>query len=437
MLAGIKGYYTIGLLGFQELITEYEGRFTMKKENQTNDIIKEQENISRSYPTVFIHGLGGWGEEDGMETKLRYRYWGFSSGERDLLAHLKNEGYEVFNPSLGPFTSAWDRACELWAYLFGGKVDFGKYHSETYGHLRYGRTYPGVLKDLGRPGPHEMINLIGHSFGGPTAILFVDLLWNGSEKERACTPEDQLSPLFVGGKAFINCLITLSGANNGTTFADFFGEKGIKALAGVIYTANALAAPTPLMRLLDFHTDQWGIMSRSKYYPYGMPSLKNRLNGVQRLLNQRLDNVGYELQVEYAAEINKGLRPCPSTYYYAFRCCRTHSDGNGHQVPDRDMRRILKLWSTVIGRYQPNKLAPYGFDESWLPSDGIVNVKCLGAPFSLPCLKYDPAVPTKPGVWYEMPVEDKHHMSWVGIGEDEKALFSFFDDLYDSFLNNK
>ena len=398
---------------------------------------KEKTALSAVYPTVFVHGLGGWGEDDGMETKLHYHYWGFASGERDLLSHLRDKGHEVYNPSLGPFTSAWDRACELWAYLFGGRVDFGKHHSETYGHLRFGRTYPGVLKDLGKPGKHKKINLIGHSFGGPTAILFADLLWKGSEEERACTPEDQLSPLFAGGKAYVNCLVTLSGANNGTTFADFFGEKGIRALAGVIYTANALAAPTPLMRLLDFHTDQWGIMSRSKYYPYTMPALKQRMDGVNKLINQRLDNVGYELQVEYAAEINKELSPCPSTYYYAFRCCRTHGDGKGRQVPDRDMRRILKLWSTVIGRYKPAKLAPYGFDDGWLPSDGIVNVKCLGAPFSQQSREYDPDLETEPGVWYEMPIEDKHHMSWVGIGEDEEAFFSFFDDLYDKFLKNE
>ena len=383
-----------------------------------------------SYPTVFIHGLGGWGEADGIETKLHYHYWGFDTGGRDLIGRLRQTGNEVFFPSLGPFTSAWDRACELWAYLFGGRVDFGKAHSETYGHARYGRIYPGVLKDAGTPGAHEKINLIGHSFGGPTAVLFAELVWNGSEEERAATPEAALSPLFAGGHALIHSVVTLSGVNNGTTFADFFGEKGIKALAGAIYTANALAAPTPLMGLLDFHTDQWGIMQKAVSVPSVYPSLRRRMNGVKRLLNCRLDNVGYELQVTYAAKLNEKRAPCPSVYYYAFRCCRTHDDGRGRQVPDRDMRRILKLWSTVIGRYKPEKLRAFGFDDSWLPSDGIVNVKCLGAPFGAPVKAYDPAEKAEPGIWYEMPVEDKHHMSWVGIGEEPEAFFSFYDSLF-------
>ncbi len=384
---------------------------------------------ARLYPTVFIHGLGGWGEADGIETKLHYHYWGFDAGERDLIGRLRKAGCEVFCPSLGPFTSAWDRACELWAYLFGGRVDFGRVHSMTFGHARYGRVYPGVLKDAGTPGAHEKINLIGHSFGGPTAVLFAHLLWYGSEEERAATPEGQLSPLFAGGRTLINGVVTLSGVNNGTTFADFFGEKGMKVLAGAVYTANALAAATPLMELLDFHTDQWGIMGRTAAGTRSVPALWVRMNGVRRLLDCRTDNVGYELQVEYAAKQNEKLCSCPFVRYYAFRCCRTHDDGHGHQVPDRDMRRILKLWSTVIGRYKPKKLRAYGFDDSWLPSDGIVNLKCLGAPFGMPSKPYDPAEKAEPGVWYEMPVADKHHMSWVGIGEAPEDFFAFFDSL--------
>ena len=393
---------------------------------------KPQTNAARkkSFPAVFIHGLGGWGEEDGIWTRLNYKYWGFDSGERDPVSHLKTAGREVYCPSLGPFTSAWDRACELWAYLFGGRVDFGRVHSETYGHRRYGRTYPGVLKDLGTQGAHEKIDLIGHSFGGPTAIVFADLLYNGSAAERAGTPKTDLSPLFAGGKEYVRSVVTLSGANNGTTFADFFGEAGMRALAGTVFAVNALAAPTPLMDLLDFHTDQWNIMGKSKYYALSFPALFERMDGVKRLLGCRLDNVGYELQAEYAAKINEGLVRCPTVRYFAYRACRTHDDGRGHQVPNRDMRRILKLWSTVIGRYRPEKLRHLGFDESWLPSDGIVNVKCLGAPFGQPARDYVPGQPPEPGVWHEMPVEDKHHMSWVGIGETAEDLFAFYDGLF-------
>lgn len=379
-------------------------------------------------PAVLLHGLGGWGEDDGLDRRFHYHYWGFDTGERDLAAYWREQGTEVFCPSLGPFTSAWDRACELWAYLVGGTVDFGKRHSQVHGHKRFGRTYPGVMKDLGQPGPHAMIDLIGHSFGGPTAIVFADLLANGSEQEREATDPAALSPLFAGGHGFVRAVVTLSGANNGTTFADFFGEKGIRLLAAAIYSANALAAGTPLMALLDFHTDQWGIMGEpGARRP--QPSLPGRWKGVKALTAQKLDNVGHELQVPYAARINRAIQPAPATYYFAFRGCRTHEDGKGRQVPDRDMRKILKLWSTVIGRYRPEKLKEFGFDDSWLPSDGIVNVKCLGAPFGSPARDYAEGETPVPGVWYEMPVEDKHHMSWVGIGETAQSFYRFYDGL--------
>ena len=388
-----------------------------------------EERNANAVPSVLIHGLGGWGEDDGLDRRFHYRYWGFDTGERDLAAYWRGQGIEVFCPSLGPFTSSWDRACELWAYLVGGTVDFGKAHSERHGHRRFGRTYPGVLRDLGQPGDHAKIDLIGHSFGGPTAILFADLLANGSEEEKAATPEEKLSPLFSGGHGWVRAVVTLSGANNGTTFADFFGEKGIRTLATAIYGANALAAGTPLMKLLDFHTDQWDIMRRPGDSRTKPPALPERIKGVKALTARKWDNVGHELQVEYAAQRNWRMKPSPDTYYFAFRACRTHADRKGRQIPDRDMRRILKLWSTVIGRYRPKKLRPFGFDDSWLPSDGIVNVKCLGAPFGQPAAPYEKGKAVVPGVWYEMPVEDKHHMSWVGIGETAEAFYRFYDGL--------
>ena len=81
------------------------------------------------YPIVMVHGLFGWG---GTEV-LGLNYWGGFSSLRDI---LNNAGYEVYTPSIGPVASNWDRACELYAYLVGGTVDYGAYHSATNGHAR-------------------------------------------------------------------------------------------------------------------------------------------------------------------------------------------------------------------------------------------------------------------------------------------------------------
>ena len=113
-----------------------------------------------NYPVVIVHGLMGWGEQDLIDKK--FPHFGLTH-EKDLCKHLREQGIEVHRPSLGPVNSGWDRACVLWAYLFGGRVDYGKVHSEKYGHARFGREYPGVLKDLGQDGPHKKINIFGKS----------------------------------------------------------------------------------------------------------------------------------------------------------------------------------------------------------------------------------------------------------------------------------
>ena len=192
----------------------------------------EQSKVYNNYPTIFVHGFLGWGSEDDIDKVIHY--WG-ATRNRDLLAHLREEGFECYNPSVGPFNGVWDRACELYARLMGGRVDYGKVHSEKYGHERYGRTYPGILKDWGTPGNHAKINLVGHSFGGPTVRMFAELIANGSEAERNGTPEEELSGLFKGGNAnMIHTVTTLSGVNNGTTYDDLHGQKGMKRVTKIL-----------------------------------------------------------------------------------------------------------------------------------------------------------------------------------------------------------
>ena len=68
---------------------------------------------------------------------------------------------------MSPYGSAWDRACELYAQLYGERVDYGCRHSERYGHERFGRDYSDC--PLIRNPKDAMLVLIGHSFGGTTA----------------------------------------------------------------------------------------------------------------------------------------------------------------------------------------------------------------------------------------------------------------------------
>ena len=85
--------------------------------------------------------------------------------------------------SVGPLSSACDRACELYAQLTGTTVDYGAAHAAEYGHARYGATYDKPL--FAGWSASKKINLVGHSFGGATIRLFIDILADGSAEEQA------------------------------------------------------------------------------------------------------------------------------------------------------------------------------------------------------------------------------------------------------------
>ena len=72
------------------------------------------------YPTVFVHGLLGWGARDALYRAVPY--WGLAAG--DVLGYLNACGYDCRAASVGIISSAWDRACELYAELTGGTADY-------------------------------------------------------------------------------------------------------------------------------------------------------------------------------------------------------------------------------------------------------------------------------------------------------------------------
>ena len=90
-----------------------------------------------NYPIIFVHGMFGWGENEGINKKVPY--WGATTG--NLMDFLNENGYESYAASVGPISSAWDQACELYAQLMGTKVDFGAAHANRHEHRRFGRTY--------------------------------------------------------------------------------------------------------------------------------------------------------------------------------------------------------------------------------------------------------------------------------------------------------
>jgi hypothetical protein len=67
----------------------------------------------KSIPIVLISGFSGWGDA----LLGTFNYWG---GFEDLSLSLHEEGYTVIVVRLGPLSSNWERACEVYAQLTYG-----------------------------------------------------------------------------------------------------------------------------------------------------------------------------------------------------------------------------------------------------------------------------------------------------------------------------
>ena len=79
------------------------------------------------YPLIFVHGMYGWGDAEGINKKAPY--WGGTTGS--IVEYLTGKGIECYATSEGPISSAWDQACELYAQLKGTRVDYGEHHSRV------------------------------------------------------------------------------------------------------------------------------------------------------------------------------------------------------------------------------------------------------------------------------------------------------------------
>ena len=326
---------------------------------------------------IFVHGLSGWGSYD--EKYQKKPYWGMKGG--DLMAFLREKGFDCYAASVAPHTSAWDRACELYAQLAGTRVDYGKNHSREYGHERFGRDFSGCPL-IDRWDEDTQLVLIGHSFGGATVRLFTEILIHGAKNENTDTEPDDVSPFFRGGsKVRIHSIVTLASPLNGTTAYDMaddenFDPDGVKAP----WWSNVLAKllVKRLVPLKDGRDDR--------------------------------DYAGYDMHVDRAAEMNRYLTTFPDIYYFSVPCSSTKDCGNGIHRPDRNITDPFFVRRSIqIGCYSGTTKGGTVIGEAWHENDGLVNTISAKAPFGQPQQELDENN-IRPGVWNICPVYRGDHM---------------------------
>lgn len=357
------------------------------------------------YPIIFVHGMFGWGQNEGINKKAPY--WGATSGS--ITDFLSDGGIECYAASVGPMSSAWDQACELYAQLTGTRVDYGEVHSKNHGHKRYGRTYDKPLFEGWNS--DKKIHLIGHSFGGNSSRMLVHLLANGAPEEVGAGKD--ISPLFLGGKADFVCSVTAICSPLDGTKAYETAEKYklINPLKFLAYNyAGVLGRTTFGHKFADFHLEQFGLTD----------SPDNKINAsfvdaMKRMFNTE-DCIAYDMYAKGSKELNARIKISPSVYYFSYPF---NAVDEIKSKPSNTDFILMKATSSLMLHDSKKSGKPI------VGNDGLVDVESAKHPSTEPFKEFDQN-DIKPGIWNVMPVSVGDHGTPIGLFTDKDKPCKFY-----------
>jgi len=396
----------------------------------------------KSVPIILVHGFMGFDSD----SDFSFPYWG---GTVDLEKQLRSSGFRVYTAEIGPFSSNWDRACELYAYIKGGVVDYGLAHSKKYGHSRYGEYYPGVFPQWGtyseETGRVRKVHLIGHSMGGQTVRVLVDLLARGNAAERRAAERagreaSPVSPLFSGGRSWVSSVTTIATPHDGTTLTERYNNlDGLHKFFARLIARSSLKKDDPL---LELHLEHWAVMKKPT---------ESFERFIMRVISQNLwreteDFSYYDLSLPGAKRLNQHTSTLSEVYYFSWATSRTEADDEtGHHVPMRGMSLLLHPFARYMGSLanlpgtEASDEGREGISEEWWENDGLVNTcsmdgPSLGRDEKIIHYSEKDGVPT-PGKWYFMgtfkPLDHFQVSLVLPISGDPPPGYSSLSDFYE------
>eukprot|EP00438_Fugacium_kawagutii_P011942 Skav218688 [mRNA] locus=scaffold4775:45874:47238:+ [translate_table: standard] len=366
---------------------------------------------------VFVHGLGGWGTLDGLHAIFPYFNQNFQKEYED-------KGYKFHIASVGPVSSNWDRACQLYAQIKGLRVDFGIAHSDKYGHKRFGKDFTGK-GFYPEWSPENRIHLMGHSMGGQTIRMLEQMLQEGVPEEveayeKAVAAGDSppaLSPLFTQATGnYIKSLSGVASPFDGTPVLDMAGADFVGFVKDLILDFTKMTTDSAFEQLYDLDLEQFGF----KRLPgEKLGDMLERFQAAPISQRSFQDLATYDLSPEGAVAIQKGKQGYSGTYYFALAAERTDAACKWlmgtceYQVPAMDMNPIMHVFSYMLG----GSLQP---DPSLRANDGVVPQKLAECPYMAyengrrNCIPLDQANGQfQTGVWYYQDTE-RDHMQIIG-----------------------
>ena len=359
---------------------------------------EEKAKRENQYPMVFVHGFLGWGPEE----LLGYKYWGGTA--LDIERYLKEQGFTVYIASVGPISSNHDRACELFYQIKGGRVDYGEAHSKQYKHRQFGKNHKGKYSQWDREHP---IHLVGHSMGGQTCRVLVELL---AQDYFGMGTDD----------SWVKSVTTISTPHNGTTLATL-----VNKLSGGFaeeFVSGFLGLAGSNWKVYNFDMDHWDI------FPKPDESMHDFLKRIDDLLGESEDLSMHDLLPLGAKKLNQRVRTASNVYYFSYATEETYvlNPETGCEWARPSMNPIFWPYAYSMGHYKGNEVSP---PSAWWKNDGIVNTISMKAPFDATIVAYDGN--PRPGVWTYMGlVEKKDHGKIIGHFQDPVVTGTWLKKFY-------
>ncbi|HEY0856565.1 MAG TPA: hypothetical protein VGE16_05885 [Albitalea sp.] len=328
-----------------------------------------------NHPVILVHGFAGFGPTE----MLGYKYWGgLTNLESKLQARYPDQ--LVKTAVVGPFSSNWDRAVELFYQIKGGCVDYGMLHANAHGHLRKpeeywrnGRTcHPGLYPAWDADHP---VHFVTHSMGGQTARMLVQLLaGNGAPSNPGLFP-------VATSAAWAKSVTTISTPNDGTTLA-YRVVDWVPVVQQLVTGIAGLTGGTLAASVYDFKMDQWRIGPRR--------STETFEQYVNRVMTWPLWSSGikdlspYDLSPAGAMVENDWVHDHPNVTYFSVSTDSSYRGPlTGWSYPNLDTNPLIFLFVGPgwMGNFVPDgrPFAPVNH-ANWYPNDGVVNTVSHKAP---------------------------------------------------------
>ena len=354
-----------------------------------------------NYPIVLVHGFLGWGPEE----MVGYKYWG---GFWDIEEYLEERGFTVITVSVGPVSSNWERAVEIYYQLKGGQVDYGKNHADKFSVIQkpVGKIFTGLYPDWNSEHP---VHLLGHSMGGQTVRMLDYLLENAFFVDSLNAQYEESELLGQSLSSRIKSITTISSPHNGTTYFDI-RMKTIPFFQNFIGLAAVIGSD-----FYDFDLQHWDLEQKEgeswqDYY--------NRMENHAAWDSKNISN--WDLSIDGARELNTNIKANPHVYYFSFGTTASTCDPQtGFHIPGKKV--FVSLLSNVkkIGREITCFADGIKTDSTWFENDGVVNTNSMWGPTTGlngpdKIMKYSTDETLIPGQWYTFGPYEMDHYYVIG-----------------------